>query len=89
MDAAACATPDRSGVVGNGVAGPAVAGLLIPDAIAFSGTAGLALQCAVATLSALGLATTKAAVLTGSIVLLVGVLFAVAATANGCVATAS
>ena len=117
MGAQAGAVPVRTGLVGNGVAGLSVAGLLIPEAIAYAGIAGLApqhavlasvagllayacigssryaivtptsssaaiLAAAVATLSASGLAAAEAAVLTGAIVLLVGVLFVVAAAAR-------
>ena len=117
MDAPARVTTDRSGPIGNLVAGVSVAGLLIPEAIAYAGIAGVApqhavvasvagllayacagssryaivtptsssaaiLAAALATLSTSGLAATEAVVLTGAIVLVVGVLFAVAAAAR-------
>ncbi len=120
MGAPAEAPADRRRTVGNMVAGASVAGLLVPEAIAYAGIAGLApqhalvasvagllayacigssryaivtptsssaaiLAAAVATLSASDLAATEAVVLTGALVLLVGVLFALAAAAiNGC-----
>ena len=104
-------------MAGNVVAGLSVAGLLVPEAIAYAGIAGLApqhavvasvagllayacigssqyaivtptsssaaiLAAAVMTLGALGLAATDAVVLTGALVLLVGIVFALAAAAR-------
>ena len=104
---------DKSGRIGNLVAGLSVAGLLIPESIAYAGIAGIASQhavvasvaglmayaciggsrfaivtptsssaailaAAVATLAASGSTVSDALVLSGSIVLLVGVLFALA-----------
>lgn len=108
---------DRRSAVGNLVAGVSVAGLLVPEAIAYAGIAGvgpqhavvasvaglLAYACigssryaivtptsssaailaaAVATLSASGLAATDSVALTGALVLLVGILFGLAAAAR-------
>ena len=117
MGAPASGAADRGRTVGNVVAGVSVAGLLVPEAIAYAGIAGLApqhavvasvagllayacvgssryaivtptsssaaiLAAAVATLSASGLAPTEAVVLTGALVLVVGILFALAAAAR-------
>ncbi len=117
MDARVGAASDREKTVPNIVAGVSVAGLLVPEAIAYAGIAGLApqhavvasvagllayacigssryaivtptsssaaiLAAAVATLSASGLAATETVVLTGALVLLVGVLLALAAAAR-------
>jgi MFS superfamily sulfate permease-like transporter len=117
VGAPAEAAADRRSTAVNVVAGISVAGLLVPEAIAYAGIAGLApqhalvasvagllayacigssryaivtptsssaaiLAAAVATLSASGLVATEAVVLTGALVLLVGVLFALAAAAR-------
>ena len=117
MGAPAGGATDRGRVVGSVVAGVSVAGLLVPEAIAYAGIAGLApqhavvasvagllayacigssryaivtptsssaaiLAAAVATLSAAGLATNETVALTGALVLLVGIFFALAAAAR-------